>query len=316
MGKDSLHEGICTTIVHGSYKTQYNHKAEATRFVRQLRENGYGVTKWSNVDNKHVQSVVNSWKDNGLSDKTVKEYLSGVRAVAESFGNDKISSSNATFGLEKNTSGPKNQDLSCDQMKYEEAVKGLDNSNDINEQRLSVQMQYMRELGLRAEEARKLDAIHAERQESPNGQQYIHITDGTKGGKERWVPISGKAEKALNQGKELQRKHKTKNTMDPNKNERQWAQYAYNTASKKGFTASNRLNFHSLRHGFAHQLFEEKSGFQPRVKYSSRQDFEAAAQKSAGQGWKTKYETACRAVESALGHGTGRSDIRGAYIGR
>jgi len=316
MGKDSLQNGINISSISGSYKTQYNHKAEATRFVSQLRENGYGVSKWSNVNDKHVQSVVDSWKSDGLSDKTIKEYLSGVRSIAESYGNDKISNSNADFGLEKNTSGPKDVDLSCDQTKYESAIDALNKSNDINEQRLSVQMQYMRELGLRAEEARKLDAIHAERQKSPNGQQYIRISDGTKGGKERWVPVSKKAEKALEKGKELQERYNAKNTMDPNKNERQWSQYCYNTASKKGFTASNRLNFHSLRHAFAHQLFEEKSGFQPRVKYSSRQDFEAAAQKSAGQGWKTKYETACRAVESALGHGNGRSDIRGAYIGR
>ena len=104
--------------------------------------------------------------------------------------------------------------------------------------------------------------------------------------------------------------------MDPHKNERQWAQYAYNTASKKGFTASNRLNFHSLRHGFAHQLFREKSGFSARVKHDSRQAFEQNSHRAAGPKWRTKYETACRAVESALGHGTGRSDIRGAYIGR
>lgn len=316
MGKDKLQNGINQCNITGSYKTQYNHKAEATRFVSQLRENGYGVSKWSNVNDKHVQSVVDSWKSDGLSDKTIKEYLSGVRSIAESYGNEKISNSNADFGLEKNTSGPKNVDLSCDQTKYESAIDALNKSNDINEQRLSVQMQYMRELGLRAEEARKLDAIHAERQESPNGQQYIHITDGTKGGKERWVPISGKAEKALQQGKELQQKHKTKNTMDPNKNERQWAQYAYNTASKKGFTASNRLNFHSLRHAFAHQLFRKKAGFSARVKYESRQAFEQSAHRVAGHRWKEKYETACRAVEGALGHGMGRSDIRGAYIGR
>lgn len=300
----------------GSYKTQYNHKVESTRFVSQLRENGFGVQKWSNIDDKHVQSVVDSWRDNGLTDKTIKEYLSGVRAVAESYGNDKISNSNADFGLEKNTSCPKNVDLSCAQTKYESAIDALNKSNDINEQRLSVQMQYMRELGLRAEEARKLDAIHAERQKSPNGQQYIRISDGTKGGKERWVPVSKKAEKALEKGKELQERYNAKNTMDPNKNERQWSQYCYNTASKKGFTASNRLNFHSLRHAFAHDLFREKSGFDPRVKFDGQQAFEQNAHRAAGQGWKEKYETACRAVEGALGHGNGRSDIRGCYIGR
>ena len=88
MGKDKLINGVNRCNLSGSYKTQYNHRLEATRFVEQLRKNGYGVQRWQNVTNKHVASVVNSWKEQGLSNKTIKEYLSGVRAIASAYGNE------------------------------------------------------------------------------------------------------------------------------------------------------------------------------------------------------------------------------------
>ena len=316
MGKDKLINGVNRCNLSGSYKTQYNHRLEATRFVEQLRENGYGVQRWQNVNNKHVASVVNSWKEQGLSDKTIKEYLAGVRAVASAYGNDKISSSNADFGLERGTSSPTNIDKSANEQVYKEAVEKLANSDNINEQRLSVQIEYMRELGLRAEEARKLDAINAERQYSPSGQQYIRITDGTKGGKERWVPVSERAAQALERGAQLQKEYGTKNLMDPRMSERQWERYAYRTARELGMSKENGCTFHSLRHSFAQELFRQRAGFDAPVKFSSKEEFQAAARVAAGSGWKDRYEQACRAVESALGHGHDRSDIRGAYIGR
>jgi len=316
MGKDKLINGINRCNLSGSYKTVYNHRLEATRFVEQLRSNGYGVQKWENVNNKHVASVVNSWKEKGLNDKTIKEYLSGVRAVASAYENGKISSSNADFGLERGTSSPSGIDKSASESVYKEVVEKLANSDNINEQRLSVQIEYMRTLGLRHEEARKLDALHAERQYSPEGQQYIRVADGCKGGKERWIPVSDRAAQALERGAQLQKEYGTKNLMDPKMSERQWERFAYKTARSAGMTRENGCTFHGLRHSFAQELFRQRAGFDAPVKFSSKEEFQAAARAAAGSGWKDRYEQACRAVESALGHGHDRSDIRGAYIGR
>jgi integrase len=313
--RDPLLVGLSRIRLTGSFKTQYNHKVEARRFVEQLRKNGFGVKKWKNITNKHVAAVVKAWKEQGLSDKTIKEYLAGVRAVAEAYGNDRISKDNSSFGLEKGTSTPKSIDKSANEEIYQKAVEKLSSSKDINQQRLAVQLQYMRELGLRHEEARKLNALHAERQTSPEGQQYIRITDGTKGGKERWVPINEKAAKALEKGAELQRKYGTKNLMDPKMTERQWERFAYRTVRKLGFGRSSGCTFHSLRHSFAQELFKEKAGFDPPIKFDSFDDFVEEAKSIVGDEWKDRYQVACRAVESALGHGHDREDIRGTYIG-
>jgi site-specific recombinase XerC len=72
---------------NGSAKTQHNHIQEAKRFTETLRRLGYGVRQWKNISNKHVGAVVCEWKKAGLATGTIKEYLSGVRAVTRFFKN-------------------------------------------------------------------------------------------------------------------------------------------------------------------------------------------------------------------------------------
>jgi len=316
--RDKLLNGIHRAKIPGSFKTVYNHKMEAMRFLRTLRQCGYGVQKWQNITNKHVAAVVSSWKEKGLSDKTIKEYLSGVRAVARAYNNERITSDNSKFGLER-TSFQKNIDKSANEKIYKEVVERLEKSENINEQRLAVQLQYMRELGLRAEEARKLDAIHAPRERSPEGKEYIRVVAGTKGGKERWVSVSEKAREALEKGAEIQKQTGTKNLMDPTKTERQWEKFAYSVARNLGMTRENGCTFHSLRHSFAQDRFREVAGFDPPCSFKSVKEFFESAKAQTGQTEekiREKYETACQVVEKELGHEPNRVDIRGVYIGK
>lgn len=313
--RDRLRYGVHIARIPGSYKTAYNHRMEALRFVATLRELGYGVQKWSNVTNKHVAAVVTAWKERGLQDKTIAEYLSGVRVMARIWGNERIHADNAAFGLTRGVSTPKNVDQSAREEVMQRALERLQRG-DYNQQRLAVQVAYMRYLGLRSEEARKLDALHAQREVSPAGQEYIRITAGTKGGKERWVPVSTQAREALTRGAQLQRETGTRNTMPREMREKAWVQYMYREARAMGLTRAQGASFHQLRHSFAQELFRQIAGFAPPVKFADRSAFIAAAEEAVGEKWRDHYEQACQVVENALGHGPGRSDVRGTYIGR
>ena len=88
--KDPLMRAATRTRYPGSSKTRVAHLREVSQFVRELRNQGFGVTKWGNVTSKHVGIVVKSWHDRGLATKTIKEYLSGVRATAEAYDNNSI----------------------------------------------------------------------------------------------------------------------------------------------------------------------------------------------------------------------------------
>ena len=144
---DKLLEGAIRAIKGsgGSTKTQYNHIAEATRFIGELRDAGYGVQKWSNITMKHVAEVVQRWQDRDLSPATIKEYLSGVRVCARFYGNDRITeSTNAEFGVE-NRIYVDNTDKSLSQDAYQQAVDQLKASPDPRDHAVAAQMQLQRE---------------------------------------------------------------------------------------------------------------------------------------------------------------------------
>lgn len=164
MGKtDSLITAVHLAIKGsgGSFKTKHNHLREALRFVETLRQIGYGVQKWSNITNKHVGAVVQRWKKvDGLKNSTLKEYLSGVRLVARYFGNRNIAPDNKAFGIQNRTYVT-NHDKSLNQDIYEKTVAGLQQSNDVNDNRIAAQLILQRHLGLRKEESFKFNASRA-----------------------------------------------------------------------------------------------------------------------------------------------------------
>lgn len=157
--RDPLLFAVGRAKLSGSRKTQYNHKAEAVRFVHALRSLGYGVRRWDNVNNRHIAAVVDYWRDCGLSTATIKEYLSCVRTLAKAYGNNRIEPDNACFGLEARVYVT-NKDKRVPQDAYDKAVETLA-AGDANQQRLALQLRLMRELGLRHEEARKFNQTEA-----------------------------------------------------------------------------------------------------------------------------------------------------------
>lgn len=82
-----------------SIKTRVNHLGDARVFARDLRELGYGVTRWKNVTNRHMGEVVKAWQDRGLKTSTIKSRMSAVRSFCRVYGNDSLQGSNSAFGV-------------------------------------------------------------------------------------------------------------------------------------------------------------------------------------------------------------------------
>ncbi|MGD8702585.1 MAG: phage integrase N-terminal domain-containing protein, partial [Desulfosarcina sp.] len=135
----------------GSAKTRHNHIKEARRFVKTIRELGYGVKRWKNVTNLHIQKAVNKWKEEGLQAATIKEYLSGVRTVCRIYGNERIKPDNSQFGI-PNRVFVDNRDKSIPQDVFQKTVTELKQSNNSDDKRVAAQLQLQRYLGLRVEE--------------------------------------------------------------------------------------------------------------------------------------------------------------------
>ena len=183
---------------HGSTKTRHNHIKEARRFVKTIRELGYGVKRWKNITNKHVQQAVDKWKKEGLQTATIKEYLSGVRTVCRLYGNNRIAPENGVFGIE-NRVFVDNRDKSLPQEVYSRVVTELKKSGKSDDNRVAAQLQLERYLGLRVEEASKFNADQALMTDG-----RVFIQHGTKGGRERIInELTEKGKEAIKYAKEI-----------------------------------------------------------------------------------------------------------------
>jgi len=305
-----LHQATRALAHSGSYKTKYNHSVEVRRFVKTLRDLGYGVNKWQKVTNKHVGAVVSQWKRRGLKPSTMKEYLSGVRVVAKHFGNDRIARQNAAFGI-ANRVYVSNEDKSLSDHAYNSAIAALKESTEPNDHRVAAQLQLQREIGLRKEESFKFSA---RRDVQADGR--VLVAAGTKGGRERMIlDVSDRAKAAIEYARQLgDGRHG--NTMPREMSERQWERLYYRTLARIGLTKSKAgASSHGLRHAYAQERYHQITGFHCRTKFGSQDEFRAAAHNVAGVHWAKLDHEARQILKIELGHGPDRDDVVSQYIG-
>jgi len=292
----------------GSAKTQHSHVQEAKRFVETLRRIGYGVQQWKNLSNKHVGAVVEEWKNSGLATGTIKEYLSGVRAVARFFNNDRIAENNSAFAIE-NRVYVSNTDKSVPEAVYGRVVGALKASADINDNRIAAQLQLQRALGLRKEEAFKFQPDRAVMRDAT-----VFIQHGTKGGRERIIHhVSAQAKEAIAYAKSV---GSGKNTIPNDLTERQWERHFYKTLRFHGLSQDAcGASSHGLRHAYAQARYEEITGFEPRCKFDSCESFRPNAERTAGVDWSKVDQDARQIIKAELGHGPDRDDVMAQYLG-
>ncbi len=313
---DSLLEGAIRAVkgTGGSHKTQYNHIAETTRFVSQLRDLGYGVQRWDNLSVRHIGEVVQVWQERGLAPATIKEYLAGVRVCAGYYGNDRIAdSTNARFGVE-NRVYISNADRATPQEIYQQAVDRLMSGLDIRDHAVAAQLQLQRELGLRVEEATKFAPA---RDVLADGRAYISA--GTKGGRERMLPAevvqAPKAQTAIKYAAEVARKLDKKNTIPQGMTERQYRGYYGRAVRAAGLTRANGGTSHGNRHAWAQDRYNQLTGFDARAKFDSRADFVRVAEQTTGDKWSRLDRDARLQIKSEMGHGADRDDVVSQYLG-
>ena len=318
MPQDRLMRAAKNANLSGSARTSFAHRQEASRFVDTLRELGYGVQKWQNVTNAHVAAVAERWTrgdENGegkLAVATVKEYLSGVRAVAASYGNDGIREKNDF----RDANGEQivgarvyvtNETKGVSEEKYQAALARLESGEQgENGLRLAAQMRVMHDCGLRHEEARKMNPG-----ESLRTGDGLDIFRGTKGGLRRehdeLTPAGREAVEGL---RPFIGAHG--NSMPDGMSERQWERLAYRIAANVGISrAEAGASFHGLRHEWAQDRYEKLAGFPCPCRGGTPEQ----AREAAGEDWRVVDREARLTLKFEMGHGPDRDSVVSGYIG-
>lgn len=294
-----------------SAKTRYNRIKEATRFVKVLRELGYGVKKWDNITNKHVGAVVDVWKKQGLTPATIKGNMSAVRLVTRYFGNDRIHEDNAAFGID-NRKYINNLDRSLSEDEFNKAVKQLKLGEKEYDRNIAAMFLLERHLGLRTEEAAKFNPA------SLMQDGRVFVCYGTKGGRERFINIvTPKGRQAIEYAKQFI--NGKRDNLIPNEEgmtERKWMTHYYNRIREVGISKrTTGASGHGNRHAYAQERYESMTGFPPPCKFIKLSDFIDKSVEVAGENWEKIDKDARLILKAELGHGPQRDDVVSQYLG-
>ncbi|KAF1077349.1 phage integrase N-terminal domain-containing protein [Halodesulfovibrio sp. MK-HDV] len=306
MSKNRLLYGAKTAHLTGSGKTKYNNRGQSMRFSKRLHQLGYRVQHWKNISNRHVAVVVEDWQQQGLAVSTIKSYLSSVRQVCRVYGNDRIHKKNSEFGVGNRNYIPQQTKAVPEVVCRAVADQLLSGAEKF--QRIGHQINVMRALGLRPEEARKINPRTAL---LPDGR--IYISAGTKGGRDRILHEPSKeqigAVKALTPfiGK-------NGNSWPDSISEASWEKYVYKVISRMGLCLKVcGASLHGLRHAYAQSRYKELTKLAAPCLYPSPADYRQAAYQAHGEDWRTTHDQAINILAHELGHN--RGEVTATYLG-
>ena len=232
---------ICRRNRDGSFTTQRDRERLLTQIANQLHDLGYRHMGTQSLKPKHVEALVQFWKDKGLSAGAMKNRLAVLRWWAQKVGRQNVvARSNDYYGIPNRqfvTNASKARSLGA-----EELAK-------IRDAHVRMSLELQRAFGLRREEAIKLMPSYADR-----GDHILLKESWTKGGKARAIPVRTDAQRAvLNRARQLA----GRGSLIPSaKNYRQQLRRYEAETGRAGLS-----RMHGLRHAYAQARYEELTGW-------------------------------------------------------
>jgi len=248
-----------------SRKTRRERRSNLRLTFAQLRQLGFRLESPTHLKPKHVQALCSFWHEKELAVKTIHGLFSNLRAFCRWVGKDGMVEDIGIYAggrehLVRKTAA--NEDLSWEAQGVDvEAF--IENAKHLNH-RLGVILQLQRYFGLRAKESLELRPWRATALET----DHLYITDGTKGGKHRMIPIrSDRQRTIILEAKEVVGKRLNAQMRWPEMTWRQAQAHFYYLMRKLGATHEQLgVSAHGLRHGFLQDEYEYYAGAPAPVK--------------------------------------------------
>ena len=260
-----------------------------------LRELGYKLDTVHSFRGKHMQALAKAWEERGLSASTLQNNLSTFRIFAGWIGKAGMVEPTGRYvtpGAASRTSIA-TQDRSWSAQNVDIAAKLAEVT--AKDARIGLQMALQATFGLRARESMQLRPNVADKG------SYLALTVGTKGGRDRVVPIDTPEKRELIEKAKTFAASKLASTSDPNLTLAQAKNHYYHVLRSCGITRANGLTSHGLRHGYANDRYEQISGMPSPVRGGTAPDRETD-------------QAARLEVAEELGHS--RESITTHYLGR
>ena len=139
---------LCRDNRDGSYMTQSNRERVLALVANQLHELGYRGMGAHSLKPKHIEALVDRWRDEALSAGTVKNRMSALRWWARKVNRQNVvARSNAHYGIpERRIAGNGSKAVAVERDRLEA----------VRDEHVRVSLELQRAFGLRREEAIKL----------------------------------------------------------------------------------------------------------------------------------------------------------------
>lgn len=193
---------------------------------------GEGIKKLEQVTRDTVMAYAAHLRASGLSASTAQNRLSAVNLVLEEGRGDQACRvTGREAGLESRTGIASSYRGGCDVSGATDKAQAI--------------YQLAQTLGLRFEEASKLDLMRAERAVASSDK--LRISAGTKGGQARIVPVTDAARHAIHRALEIARDQGTRNLIERDTSYRAHQKMMYRDGVK----------YHAGRHEYANRRYSE-----------------------------------------------------------
>ncbi len=252
----------------------------------ELREGGYALASPWSMRRKHVEWLINHWVEARQSGGTIENKLTYLRALCEWMGKGNLVGKLDDYVDRRENGLVRSYVAEVDRSWEANGVSAHEKIAEIAATcpRVAVQLKLQAAFGLRIEESFMLQPVRAVKD-----MELLEVTRGTKGGREREVPIEEKY--AVLEAAARLSNPMTGSTVPADRTLRQWRNHYYHVLKRHGITQSGLgVTSHGLRHQYLQEVYERIAGVAAPVKQSgARPDPELHAQ-------------AMRRVVEAAGH--------------
>jgi integrase len=293
------HNGIkATDGTKASFETMEKRAAVLFSAFTDLRTMGYKLNDAQQLKGRHVEALTRHWLDKGLAASTLQNNLSTLRTFSAWIGKEGMVEGTASYfqngEASRSSINTADKSWSANGVSLEAKLAEL----QLIDERVALQIELQATFGLRVKESVMLRPHLADKG------AYLAISIGTKGGRDRTVPIDSEKKRELLDRAKTFAGRPTASTAAPELSLKQALGHYSRVLRNVGITkATAGVTSHGLRHNYANDRYQHYAGADSPVRGGSLAEFDRELDRAA------RLE-----VSEELGHS--RESVSTYYLGR
>jgi integrase len=232
-----------------SYATQAKRSEVLFAGFKTLRTLGYKLHTVHSFKNKHMEALATYWETNGLSPSTIQNNISIFKTFAGWIGKGSMRKPSHEY-VQKKESVQRSSINTVDKSWQINVAQKIAEVS-VHDPRIGMALALQHQFGLRVKESLLLRPHLADKGD------YLLVNIGTKGGRDRVVPIVTAEQRDLLERAKQLTMSEISSISDPSKSLLQLVNHYYRVVREHGITKENGLTSHGLRHAYANDLYKK-----------------------------------------------------------